>query len=138
MAVKYLYEFVKTTLALLVGAGLVMFLNVNLHLFGGTSSQEALDLSYTDLAVINLTVATVVLGGVALIVAVAAVFGFQIIRSESVSNAENRVTKELPGMLERELRRMENDGRLSRAMERAIYSGGAKDDEDDGSQSASE
>lgn len=134
---KFLYELLKTTIGLLVGAGLVMFLNVNLHLFGGTSSQKALDLSYSDLAAINLTVATVVLGGVALIVAVAAVFGFQIIRSESVSNAENRVKTELPSMLERELGRMENDGRLSRAMERALYSGGAKDD-DDGSQSAPE
>ncbi|MEI8715670.1 hypothetical protein [Mesorhizobium sp. ISC11] len=133
---KFLYEFVKITIALLVGAALVMFLNVNLHLFGGTSAQKALDLSYSDLAVINLTVATIVLGGVGLIVAVAAVFGFQVIRSESVSNAESRVKQELPDMLERELGRMENDGRLSRAMERALYSGGAKDD--DGSQSGPE
>lgn len=132
---KFIYELFKITIAVIVGAGLVMFLNINLH-FGANLSRPSVDLSYSDLAAINLTVATVVLGGVALIVAVAAVFGFQIIRSESVSNAENRVKQELPGMLDRELGRMENDGRLSRAMERAIYSGGSRDD--DGSQSTSE
>ncbi|RUU58235.1 hypothetical protein [Mesorhizobium sp. M2C.T.Ca.TU.002.02.1.1] len=134
---KFIYEAAKIIVAFIIGAALVAFLQVNLHLFGGgTSSDKALDLSYSDLAVINLTVATVVLGGVALIVAVAAVFGFQVIRTESVSNAENRVKTELPDMLERELGRMEKDGRLKLAMERVIYSGGPKDD--DGSQTEPE
>lgn len=125
---KVIYEIFKIAIAVMVGAGLVVILNINLHLNGGSPAQ-ATAMSYSDLAAINLTVATVVLGGVALIIAVAAVFGFQIIRSESVSNAESRVKQELPGMLERELGRMENDGRLSRAMERAMYSGGSDDDD---------
>lgn len=134
---NFFYEAIKIIVAMIVGAALVSFLKVNLHLFGGgTTSEKALDLSYSDLAAINLTVATVVLGGVALIVAIAAVFGFQIIRTESVSNAENRVKTELPSMLERELGRMEKDGRLQLAMERVIYSGGPK--EDDGSQTEPE
>lgn len=133
---KIIYELLKVAIGVIVGAALVVFLNVNLHLFGGGTPVKPVEMTYSDLAAINLTAATVVLGGVALIVAVAAVFGFQIIRSESVSNAENRVKEELPAMLERELGRMENDGRLSRAMERAMYSGGSGDD--DGSQSAPE
>jgi membrane-bound ClpP family serine protease len=132
---RIVYELFKIMIGVIAGAGLLVFLNVNLHLFNAASQPAALSLSYADLAAINLTVATVVLGGVALIVAVVAVFGFQIIRTESVSNAEKRVKEELPAMLDRELRRMENDGRLSRVMERAMLSGGS---EDDGSQSASE
>lgn len=133
---RIIYELLKITIGVAAGACLVVFLNVNLHLFNGYSTPQPISISYADLAAINLTVATVVLGAVALIVGVAAVFGFQIIRSESVSNAELRVLKEMPGMVERELYRMENNGRLTRAMERAIYSGGS--DDDDGSRSASE
>lgn len=132
---RVLYELLKIAIGVAVGAAMVVFLNFNLHLFGGGPSVKPIEMSYADLAAINLTVVTVVLGGVALIVAVGAVFGFQVIRSESVSNAENRVKQELPDMLERELGRMENDGRLSRAMERAMYSGGSSDGDN---QSASE
>lgn len=133
---RIFYEVLKISIGVAAGAAIVVFLNVNFHIFGGRMKEGQVDLSYADLAAINLTVATVVLGGVALIVAVAAVFGFQVIRSESVSNAENRVKDDLPALLEKELGKMEKDGRLTRALERALYSGGAK--EDDGSESNSE
>lgn len=130
---KLLFELTKIAIGVLAGAALVFLLNINLHLFQGDSSS--VEMSYADLATINLTVATVVLGGVALIVGIVAVFGFQVIRTESVSNAKSHVKEELPAMLERELSRMENDGRLTRAVERAIYSGGT---DDDGSRTATE
>ncbi|NTJ41670.1 hypothetical protein G6L28_03525 [Agrobacterium larrymoorei] len=133
---RILYELLKIAVGVAVGACLVVFLNVNLHLFSDGASVQSVGLSYADLAAINLTVATVVLGAVALIVGVVAVFGFQIIRSESVSNAEQRVLKEMPQMVERELGRMEKNGGLGRAMERVIYSGGS--DHDDGSQTTPE
>lgn len=132
---RKVYELLKIVIGVVVGAVLVVFLNVNLHLFSRGPAVQTVDMSYADLAAINLTVATIVLGGVALIVGLVAVFGFQIIRSESVSNAEKRVLEEMPEMLTRELGRMETNGQLTRALERAIYSGGAEDD--DGSKSTS-
>jgi len=75
-----------------------------------------------------------VLGGVALIVAVAAVFGFQVIRREAVTNAEARVKADLPTLVDKELRKMEKDGRLKNALERVIYSGGFEDADGDLSQ----
>ncbi|WP_430257195.1 hypothetical protein [Neorhizobium sp. IRS_2294] len=130
---RILTEITKIVVGVLSGAALVIFFNINFHFAEGATTSQPLELTYADLAAINLTVATVVLGGVALIVAVAAVFGFQIIRTESVSNAETRVRADLPDMVERELGRMEKDGRLSNALERAIYSGGSNEDGDDGS-----
>ncbi len=132
---RKLYELLKIVVGVVVGAGLVVFLNINLHLFGSGAAAKTVDMSYAELAAINLTVATVVLGAVALIVGVVAVFGFQIIRTESVTNAEKRVLEEMPEMLKRQLGQMEKNGELTRAMERAIYSGGSEDD--DGSQPAS-
>jgi hypothetical protein len=129
---RVIYELFKIAIGVTAGASLVAIFKLNLHIFGDYSPTKPIDLSYSDLAAINLTAATVVLGGVALIVAVAAVFGFQIIRTESVTNAASRVRADLPDMVQRELKRMEKDGRLSRAVERAIYSGGK---DDDGSQS---
>ncbi|MBY3344793.1 hypothetical protein [Rhizobium laguerreae] len=135
---RAIYELLKIMIGVAAGAGLVVFLNVNLHLFDGGAPVEPVDMSYADLAAINLTVATVVLGAVALIVGVVAVFGFQIIRTESVSNAELRVLKEMPAMVQRELHRMENNGQLTAAMERAIYSGGSSDEEKSQGQTAYE
>ncbi len=130
---KILIEITKIVVSVLIGAALVGFFNINVRITGGSPTSQPVALSYADLAAINLTVATVVLGGVALIIAVAAVFGFQIIRNESVSNAEMRVKADLPEMVEKELGRMERDGRLSSALERAIYSGGTSEDGDDSS-----
>ena len=132
---RKIYELLKIVVGVVVGAGLVVFLNINLHLFSKGATVQTIDMSYADLAAINLTVATVVLGGVALIVGVVAVFGFQIIRSESISNTEKRVLEEMPEMLKRELGRMETNGQLTHALERALYSGGSVDD--DGSKSNS-
>jgi hypothetical protein len=126
-------EITKIVVGVLIGAALVALFDINIHINDEMTNSHPIALTYADLAAINLTVATVVLGGVALIVAVAAVFGFQVIRSESVSNAETRVRTDLPEMVERELGRMEKDGRLSSALERAIYSGGSNEDGDDGS-----
>jgi hypothetical protein len=123
-------EVSKIVLGVIIGAAIVAVLNINFHITDATSALRPINLSYADLAAINLTVATVVLGGVALIVAVAAVFGFQVIRSESVSGAETRVKTDLPNLVEKELRRMENDGRLTRALERAVYSGSSTEDAD--------
>ena len=128
-----LIEVTKIVLSVLIGAALVVIFGIDLHIQGGSTSSQPVELTYADLAAINLTVATVVLGGVALIVAVAAVFGFQVIRNESVSTAETRVKMDLPTMVEKELGRMEKDGRLSSALERAIYSGGSTEDGDDSS-----
>jgi hypothetical protein len=130
---RVLIEITKIVVGVLVGAALVGLFDINLHVTGGSAPAPPVVLSYADLAAINLTVATAVLGGVALIVAVAAVFGFQVIRSESVSNAETRVKTDLPEMVERELSKMERDGRLSSALERAIYSGGASVEDGDNS-----
>lgn len=132
---RKLYELLKIVIGVVVGASLVVFLNVNLHLFNSGAAAQTFEMSYADLAAINLTVATVVLGAVALIVGVVAIFGFQIIRSESVSNAEKRVLEEMPEILKRELGQMEKNGQLTSALERAIYSGGTEDD--NGGKSAS-
>lgn len=121
-------EILKIVVGVIIGAVVVVFFGTSIHLSKDASVAGPTELTYADLAAINLTVATVVLGGVALIVAVAAVFGFQVIRNESVSNAETRVKTDLPDMVEKELGRMETDGRLSQALERAIYSGGSNDD----------
>jgi hypothetical protein len=126
---KILFELLKIALGVTAGAAFVAFANINFH-FANVPQVQTTQMSYADLAAINLTAATVVLGGVALVVAVAAVFGFQIIRSESVANAGERVKSELPEMVERELKKMENDGRLTGALARSIYSGGPKDDDE--------
>jgi hypothetical protein len=127
---RLFFEILKIAAGVVIGAILVAFFNFNLHINDVSAPTQRVGLSYADMAAINLTVATVVLGSVALIVAVAAVFGFQIIRTESVSSAEKRVKTELPKMLEKELRKMEGDGRLSSAMERAMYSGGPDQESD--------
>jgi hypothetical protein len=130
---RIVIEITKIVLGVVIGAALAALFIMNINLTDKAPTSPPVALTYADLAAINLTVATVVLGGVALIVAIAAVFGFQVIRSESVSNAETRVKADLPQMVERELGRMEKDGRLSSALERAIYSGGSNEDGDEGS-----
>lgn len=127
-------EILKIAVGVFIGAVAVAFFNINFHMNDVRSVARPVEMGYADLASINLTVATVVLGGVALIVAVAAVFGFQVIRHEAVTNAEARVKADLPAMVDKELRKMEKDGRLKSALERVIYSGGSEDADGDLSQ----
>lgn len=120
---KYIADVLKIVLGVLVGAGIVGLLDVNIAFVNPDVGSSGLSISYAELAAINLTAATLALGAVAVVVTIAAVFGFQVIRAASVSAAESRVEGDLPDLLDKELRRMETDGRLSRALERAIYSG---------------
>jgi len=131
---RILFEIVKIAVGVFIGAVAVAFFNLNFHISTGQHVPHPVEMAYADLASINLTVATVVLGGVALIVAVAAVFGFQVIRREAVTNAEARVKADLPTLVDKELRKMEKDGRLKNALERVIYSGGFEDADGDLSQ----
>ncbi len=133
---RVIYEIFKIVIGVGAGASLFTVFKFNLDVIGSSPQTRDVELSYADLAAINLTVATVVLAAVGLIVGIVAVFGFQIIRSESISNAEKRVLEEMPKILKLELRRMEKDGSLGQAMERIIYSGGAEDD--DGSMTSPE
>ncbi|MBY8915314.1 hypothetical protein KUG85_02815 [Nitratireductor sp. L1-7-SE] len=123
-------EIAKISVGVLVGAGLVSLLGSNVLFAGFTHPPTGIQMSYAELAAINLTAATVALGAVAVVVTIAAVFGFQVIRSASIKASEERVKEELPEKLKNELHRMENDGRLAAALERAIYSGGTDKDTD--------
>lgn len=59
-------EIVKIVAGVIIGAALVAFFGTSIHLSKDAAVVRATELTYADLAAINLTVATVVLGGVAL------------------------------------------------------------------------
>lgn len=120
---KIVIGVLQVGLGVFVGAFVVGLFDINLQVLGPGKELARIEMSYADLAAVNLTAATIALGAVAVVVTIAAVFGFQVIRAASVSAAENRVEGDLPKLLEAELRRMERDGRLTRALERALYSG---------------
>jgi hypothetical protein len=120
---NFVAGFLKIILGVFVGAALVGLFNINFRILHSGVMSTNTDMTYADLAAVNLTAATVALGAVAVVVTIAAVFGFQVIRAASVSAAESRVEGDLPKLLEIELGRMERDGRLTHALERALYSG---------------
>lgn len=118
---RYLFGALAIIVGFVAGALFTTLVDINYAVTKPAAAR--VELSYAELAAINMTAATVALGAVALVVAIAAVFGFQVIRAASVRAAEIRVVGELPRLLQLELSKMETDGRLSRALERAIYSG---------------
>ena len=129
---RFVTDILKIILGVICGAALVGIFDLNIRFFGSSNAGSAqLDLSYADLAAVNLTAATVALGAVAVVVTVAAVFGYQVIRAASIAAAEDRVKGDLPTLLKRELLSMEKDGRLKNALERSIYSGGTDDSVDE-------
>jgi len=130
--VRYVSPIMMVVLGSVIGAlvlYLFLFYDVPSAWTRGVSGVPEPSVSYSDLAAINLTAATVTLAAVAVVITVAAVFGFQVIRSESVSAAEKWVAAEVPSLVERQVRQMEKDGRLTKALERAIYSTGENGEE---------
>lgn len=119
---RFFFEILKLATAGAVGAAMLAFFNFNFHILGRGALGPPVRLSYADLASINLTAATVALGAVALVVAVAAVFGFQVIKSESVRAAEAKVVEDLPELVRIELRKMAKNGQLRNAISTALYS----------------
>lgn len=118
--VRYVSPIMMVVLGSVIGAlvlYLFLFYDVPSAWTRGVSGVPEPSVSYSDLAAINLTAATVTLAAVAVavVITVAAVFGFQVIRSESVSAAEKWVAAEVPSLVERQVRQMEKDGRLTKA-----------------------
>lgn len=127
---RFVADIIKVLIGVLAGAAIVGISGINLRVLQSPAASRDVEMSYAELAAINLTAATIALGAVAVVVTIAAVFGFQVIRAASVSAAESRVEGDLQNLLQKELGRMERDGSLTRALERAIYSGNepSKDD----------
>ncbi|WGG58139.1 MULTISPECIES: hypothetical protein [Brucella/Ochrobactrum group] len=129
---RFLFEILKLASAGAVGAALLAVFNFNFHILGRGAFGPPTRLSYADMASINLTAATVALGAVALIVALAAMFGFHVIKAESVRAAEDQVKKELPKLVEAELQKMAKNGQLRDAIEKALYADGLTYEREDG------
>jgi len=112
---KLLREIFKILCSAIIGSVVAMILFLNGMIFSEHDYTIDTQISYADMASINLTVATIVLAAVALIVAVGGIFGYQAIRTgsieasmeasieKSVSAAETQVKNELPKLLKLEL-----------------------------------
>ncbi|MBO0333597.1 hypothetical protein J0X12_08235 [Sneathiella sp. CAU 1612] len=94
----WLKAIVFLVLGILIGALSMTFdfEFVGSHMPGTTN----VEFGFAELASVGLTAATVVLGCVALIVGIAAVFGYQSIRSASVNSAEKIAGEKLDGSLD--------------------------------------
>lgn len=80
-----------------------------------------LELSYTDFVTVMFTAATLVLGGVALLVALVAIFSYQGMKDEARRTIRKAVDEQVQGIdarIEREVS-AETEQKLSRAIERA-------------------
>lgn len=92
-----------------------------------TNSTEfvEVDISYTDLITIMFSSATLVLAGVALLVAIVAVFTYQGIKTEAARTIRNEVDRELNRLNERIEREVgeEAEDKITKAIERAGRSG---------------
>lgn len=108
---KLFCEIFKILCSAIIGSVVAMILFLNGMIFLKHDITLDTQISYADMASINLTVATIVLAAVALIVAVGAIFGYQAIRigsieasiEKSVLAAETQVKNELPKLLKLKL-----------------------------------
>ena len=83
------------------------------------------DLTYTDFVTIMFSSATLVLAGVALLVAIVAIFTYQGIKTEAARTIRSEVDKELNSLNERIEREVgeEAEDKITKAIERAGRSG---------------
>ena len=90
---------------------------------GSTDSTNFVefDLTYTDFVTIMFSSATLVLAGVALLVAIVAIFTYQGIKTEAARTIRNEVDKELKSLNERIEREVgeEAEEKITKAIERA-------------------
>ena len=144
---KLLREIFKILCSAIIGSVVAMILFLNGMIFSEHDYTIDTQISYADMASINLTVATIVLAAVALIVAVGSIFGYQAIRTgsieasikKSVPAAETQVKNELPKLLKDQLRielkeqlvEMRNDGVFQQEFALAVYGSHPSEDTSD-------
>lgn len=118
---KLICEIFKILSSAMIGSIVAMVLFLDGIVFSKHSTPLDAQISYENMASINLTVATIILAAVALIIAIGAIFGYQAIRSSLIEAAQSVVCNQLPILLRKELDEMQTSGKFSEEVETAVY-----------------